>query len=265
MPLPITARNSHAAVAVDRDLYIMGGDASGELLKEYAMCDTGDRSAANWLEPILKGDVPSARKAASAIASGNKIFMFGGMAANAEDAVVTIDELVVFEILGPNDLNAVINPPVNGTIPPARAYATMCEYSAGRLFLYGGIDAASKPLNDGWLLDIATMTWEQVFNGHSDLVMPTGSVATLIGTRLVMLNSGVGSPKIDLAASLDFAAIRESFQFTTKMKQDAVAMLDRLEAWTDRQNSGMELAKNPERLSQSFDSLLKVMDSLLQV
>ena len=265
VPLPVSARNSHAAVAVDRDLYILGGDASGDLLKEYATCNTGERSSANWLEPVLKGDVPSARKAASAIASGNKIFMFGGMAANDNEEVVTVGDLVVFEINGPNDLTSVINPPVKGTVPPARSYATMCEYSAGKVFLYGGLDVAGKPLNDGWLLDIATMSWEQVFNGHSDLVIPTGSIATLVGSKLVMLNSGAGSPKIDLAASLDFAAVRDSFWFTTKMKHDAVTMLEHLEAWTDKQNNGMELAKNPEKLSQSFESLLKVMDALLQV
>ena len=264
--MPVKERNSNAAVAVDRDLYILGGDCTGDLLKEYAMCSTGDRNTAGWMEPVLKGDVPRARKAAAAVASGNKIFMFGGMSLNDEDATVTVGELVVFEISGPHDLHAVIDPPTScSLVPPARAYATMCEYSAGKLFLYGGMDAAGKPLNDGWLLDVATLAWENVFNGHSDLVLPTGSIATLVGSKLVMLNSGAGSPKLDLAASLDFGAVRESFAFATKMKLDAVAMLERLEAWSDKQAHCMELAKNLDKLSQNFDSLLKVMDSLLQV
>ena len=265
MPLPVTARNSHAAVAVDRDLYVLGGDAQGDLLKEFAMSDTSDRNSANWMEPILKGDIPKARKAAAAVASGNKIFMFGGMMANTEDAVVAVGELVLLEISGPNDLNAIINPPTHGTSPTARAYAMFTEFSAGRLFLYGGLDVAGKPLHDGWILDVASMTWEQVFNGHTDSVIPTGSVATLMGNKLVMLNSGVGSPKLDLACSLDFAAIRESYNFNTKMKHDAVAMLERLEAWSDKQAHGMDLAKNLDSLSKSFDNLLKVMDALLQV
>ena len=54
VPMPIKERSCHAAVAVDRDLYIFGGDNTGDMLKEYAMCDTNERSAANWLEPILK-------------------------------------------------------------------------------------------------------------------------------------------------------------------------------------------------------------------
>ena len=136
------------------------------------MSDTSDRNSANWMEPILKGDIPKARKAAAAVASGNKIFLFGGMMANAEDAVVAVGELVLLEISGPNDLNAVINPPTHGTSPAARAYAMFTEFSAGRLFLYGGLDVAGKPLHDGWMLDVASMTWEQVFNGHTDSVIP---------------------------------------------------------------------------------------------
>jgi dynein heavy chain len=263
--LPIKERNSHAAVAVDRYLYIIGGDNQGDLLKEYAMCDTGDRAAAGWMEPILKGDIPSARKAAAVMACGNKIFMFGGMMPNSEEVVVPTDELVVLEITGPNDLTATVNPPTQGTCPVARGYAIFQEYSAGRLFLYGGMDVSGKPLNDGWILDVASMTWELVFNGHSDLVLPTGSIATLVGSRLVMLNSAAGSPKLDLAASIDFSSIRDSYLFTNKMRQDAVMMLESLEAWSEKQGHGMELARNLDKLSQSFDNLLKVMDALLQV
>ncbi len=264
---PIKARNSHAAVAVDRDLYVFGGENTGDLLVEFAMCDTGDRDVAGWMEPILKGEVPAARKAAAAAATGNKIFMFGGLMPNSEEQIVATDQLVVFEISGPNELKSEIWPSVaiGGTSPVSRSYATMCEYSAGKLFLYGGMDAAGKPLHDGWFLNTVDMSWEMVFNGHSDLVLPTGSIATLVGNRLVMLNSAAGSPKLDQASSLDFLSVRDSFLFNNKMKQEAVAMLEALEAWSDKQAHGLELARNLEKLSQSFDNLLKVMDALLQV
>lgn len=265
VPAPIKERCCHAAVAVDRDLYILGGDNTGDLLKEYAMCDTNDRAVANWLEPILKGDIPAPRKASAAAASGNKIIMFGGVMANAEEQMVTVSELVVFDISGPNDLTATIDPPTNGIKPAARSFAIMTEYSSGKLFLYGGLDSNNKPLNDGWLLDVSTMTWECVFNGHSDLVLPTGSVATLINGRLVTLNSATGSPKLDLAASIDFIEVREQYSFAHKMKQEAMALLEGLESWADKQMHGMELARNLEKLGQSFDSLLKVMDALFQV
>ncbi len=41
-PQPVTARNSHAAVAIDRDLYVFSGDNAGDMLREYAMVDTAD-------------------------------------------------------------------------------------------------------------------------------------------------------------------------------------------------------------------------------
>ncbi len=34
---------------------------------------------ASWLEPILAGDIPAPRRAAAAAATGNKIFLFGGV------------------------------------------------------------------------------------------------------------------------------------------------------------------------------------------
>jgi hypothetical protein len=52
--MPVMGRSLHAAVAVDRDLYILHGDSAGDMLREYAMVDTSDGTVANWLEPILK-------------------------------------------------------------------------------------------------------------------------------------------------------------------------------------------------------------------
>lgn len=44
------------------------------------------------------------------------------------------------------------------------------EYSNGKLFLYGGLDPSNKPLNDAWIFDVSTSTWECVYAGHSDQV-----------------------------------------------------------------------------------------------
>ncbi len=59
--------------------------------------------------------------------------------------------------------------------------------------------------------------------------------------------------------------VMSDWSFTEKMRGEASTLLERLEAWVEKQNSGMEAAKNPERLQQSFESLLKVMDALYQV
>lgn len=264
-PLPVKERNSAAAVAIDRDLYILGGDNGGDFMREFAMCDTNDTESANWMEPILKGDVPRPRKACAAAATGNKIFMFGGLVMDDAGMSSAVGELVVFEITGPNGLHAVINPDAGSTRPAARAYPIMQEYANGKIFLYGGLDAAGKALNDAWLYDVASNTWECVFFGHSDLVLATGSVATLLQGNLVMLNCAAGSPKLDQASSLDFSAQRDALDFVQKMKHVAPMLLEAFEAWVDKQGHAMELAKNMDKLAQNFDSLLKVMDALFQV
>ena len=46
---------------------------------------------------------------------------------------------------------------------------------------------------------------------------------------------------------------------------EAVHLLERFEAWTEKQMHAMEAARNLEKLGQNFDALLKVMDALFQV
>lgn len=90
-------------------------------------------------------------------------------------------------------------------------------------------------------------------------------LVTLADGKLVSVNAAAGSPKLDLAASLDLFGLAASYKFTDKMRTEAVAQLEALEAWVDKQQLGMELAQHLDTLSQSFDSLLKVMDALYQV
>jgi hypothetical protein len=70
------------------------------------------------------------------------------------------------------------------------------------------LPTAGKPLNDAHVLDVEALAWTCVFRGHSDLVLPTGAVASLIGGRLMVLNAAAGSPKLDIAESLDFVEVR---------------------------------------------------------
>jgi hypothetical protein len=92
-----------------------------------------------------------------------------------------------------------------------------------------------------------------------------GALATLLEGKLVLVNAAAGSPKFDCACSLDLLALAASYSFTTKMKVDAVTLLESLEAWVDKQATSLDLSQNLEKLAQSFDSLLKTMDALYQV
>jgi hypothetical protein len=83
--------------------------------------------------------------------------------------------------------------------PPPLTPAHTQEYSNGKIFLYGGLDGENKPLNDAWLYDVPSGSWELVYAGHSDLVLPTGSLGTLLQGKLVVINAAAGSPKLDIA------------------------------------------------------------------
>lgn len=117
---------------------------------------------------------------AAVACSQGRIVMLGGTNLNAEEQQVVLDEVVVLDIEGPNILLCTINPSTaSGPRPAARTGATMLELAEGQLLLYGGIAADGKPLNDAFILDVDTLTWQQVYNGSRDLVGPQGDIAWL--------------------------------------------------------------------------------------
>lgn len=92
-----------------------------------------------------------------------------------------------------------------------------------------------------------------------------GALAVTLGGKLLLLHAAAGSNKLDTARSLDFLGLAASYNFNDKMRSEAVLLLEQLEAWVDKQAKSLDMAQNAERIAGSFDSLLKVMDSLYQV
>ena len=84
-------------------------------------------------------------------------------------------------------------------------------------------------------------------------------MATLSGSKLVCLNSAAGSPKLDLAMTLDIQATAEQYSFAAKMRNQTIEQLKSLETWVERQATGLDMAANPDSLRSSFDKLLKVI------
>eukprot|EP00891_Asterochloris_glomerata_P001316 jgi/Astpho2/1316/Aster-06188 len=261
--LPVE-RSAHTAVAIDTDLLIFSGEANGELVDELCMVDTEKRATAKWQEPILKGLIPRPRKGACAAATqGHFVVMFGGKSLSAEGKEVMMDELLLWDLDGPNSVTVSLMAAV-GKKPAPRVGGTFQEWAPGKLLLYGGLGGDGKPLNDAWLLDLEHNSWELQYMASSDLCPPTGMVASVVQNRMVCLNSAAGSNKLDTASSLDIPATMALYSFGPKMKVQAVEQLKALETWVERQATGLDMATNPEALRQSFDKLLKVMDSLYQ-
>lgn len=255
-----------AAVMVDKQMLTFGGDSGGEAVDEICIAPAGDfTEPLAWKEPeVTSGplSVPSARKGMATIYKNGQVFMFSGHVVNAAGEYVSSDEMFAMSLSGSSATFMVIEQ--HGTfLPEPRAGASFQDHSKDTVFLFGGMAADGRALNDGWLFNVATATWTCVYNGHSDLALPTGALCCLQGSKLVAVNAAAGSPKLDIAAVLDFDAIRAQHEFVPCMKTQAVAMLTELQEWTDKQARG--LAHNVDDLSGDFKKLLETMAALYDV
>ncbi|CAD7704939.1 unnamed protein product [Ostreobium quekettii] len=232
---------------------------------ELKLLDTSFSKVSETAASKIEG-LPGARKGAAAAATLGHLYIYSGSCLNEDDETIHLDDMVVVEPDADNTLRChTVTPAEGATWPGPRTNALFSEVEPGSLLLYGGLGPDGKPLNDAYTLDVATMEWTMVYYGDPGLVLSHGAPAALVDRKLVTLNAGAGSPKLDIASSLDVFAVRESMAFVPKMREEAYALLEELDGWVDRQGKGLELASNLESLSQKFDSLLKVMDSLYQI
>ncbi len=81
----------------------------------------------------------------------------------------------------------------------------------------------------------------------------------------MLIDAAPGSVKLDVISSIDLQVQPAAWTFAAKMRSDVVTLLEGLESWVDRVSISMEAAQHPEKLSASFDALLKVMEALYQV
>lgn len=73
---PPSPRESHSATLVDDvELVVFGGSGEGECLNDLHVLDL---RTMRWTSPEVKGDIPVPRDSHSAIAIGNKMFVYGG-------------------------------------------------------------------------------------------------------------------------------------------------------------------------------------------
>lgn len=122
----------------------------------------------------MEGELPCARRGASAAASGRFVILFGGCAADEQGEAVPLNDLYLLEVAGPT-LVRCGRQEASGVLPPPRSGALLQEHSDGRLLLFGGSDAAGKPLGDAWLLDMATLTWECLYDAAPEAAaLPVG-------------------------------------------------------------------------------------------
>ena len=129
------------------------------------------QGALAWVEPILNGPTPAARKGVSAACTQNRfVVIFGGKGVDADAKEVLKEDLLLLEMDGgPYTFSSL---DVKGSKPAPRINAMFQECGPGKLMLYGGIGADGKPLNDAWVLDLEKPAWSLIYMGHSDLCPP---------------------------------------------------------------------------------------------
>jgi hypothetical protein len=92
------------------------------------------------------------------------VVVFGGCAVSQEGEDVLLDDLYLLELQGPAAVRCG-RQDAAGPTPAPRLGALLHQHHSGKLLLYGGTGAGGKQLGDAWLLDLASLTWECVYDG----------------------------------------------------------------------------------------------------
>ncbi|CAN8257176.1 unnamed protein product [Cochlearia groenlandica] len=163
---PASARYKHAAVVVDEKLYIVGGSRNGRYLSDVQVFDL---RSLTWSSLKLKiestnadnseEDNVSLKEAFPAISDhrmiewGNKLLLIGGHSKkSSENMSVRFIDLETH-------LCGVLE--ASGSVPVSRGGHSITLVGS-RVFVFGGEDKNRRLLNDLYVLDLETMTWDVV-------------------------------------------------------------------------------------------------------
>ncbi|GMY22016.1 acyl-CoA-binding domain-containing protein 5-like [Fagus crenata] len=150
---PPSPRESHTATLVGDDkMVIFGGSGEGEAnyLNDLHILDLKNM---RWTSPEVKGDVPVPRDSHSAVAIGNKVFVYGGDRGDryhGDVDMLDMDSLTWSRLA------------VQGSSPGVRAghAAVNIGTKASHIYVIGGV-GDKHYYNDVWVLDVSTCSWTQ--------------------------------------------------------------------------------------------------------
>ena len=190
-------RSGHCAVMIGSTLLAFGGEHDGQLLQELCLADLSSKvpgalermpvcvvdrrpphhrglvplacaavqAAPCWVEPEADGELPCARKgAAAAVAGEGFAVIFGGAAVDGQGEELLLDDLYVVQVEGLSRMRC-SRQQASGAAPPPRTGALLQEHGPGKLLLYGGTGPGHRALGDAWVLDVAALTWQCLYDG----------------------------------------------------------------------------------------------------
>lgn len=148
---PPSPRESHTATLVgDEKLVIFGGSGEGEanyLNDLYVL----DLKTMRWTSPEVRGSIPVPRDSHSAVAIGNRLFLYGGDSGDRYQGGIDVLDM---ETLTWSRLD------VQGPSPSARAGHASVNFGT-KIYVIGGV-GDKQYFNDIWVLDVATCSWTQL-------------------------------------------------------------------------------------------------------
>ncbi|KAG9153358.1 hypothetical protein Leryth_017268 [Lithospermum erythrorhizon] len=173
--IPPSPRESHTATLVGSDkLVIFGGSGEGErnYLNDVHVLDI---KSMRWMPIEVRGDKPVPRDSHSAVAVGNKLFVYGGDCGDRYLGNVDVLDMESFtwstlDILGPS--------------PGIRAGHTSVNFGT-EVFIIGGV-GDKQYYNDVWVLDVVNYSWSQLHVNGSNPQGRFSHAATSTGLDIII-------------------------------------------------------------------------------
>jgi hypothetical protein len=154
------ARYEHGAAVIDDKMYVFGGNHNGRYLSDLQALDLRSWT---WSKVDVKAGVDSAESAAtvtippcaghSLVPSGNKLFSIAGHTKDPSEAL----QVKVFDL----KTSTWSNLKTYGKPPVSRGGQSVTVVGTS-LVIFGGEDAKRSLLNDLHILDLETLTWDEI-------------------------------------------------------------------------------------------------------
>ncbi|CAN4108917.1 unnamed protein product [Withania somnifera] len=148
---PPSPRESHTATLVGGDkLVIFGGSGEGEAnyLNDLHVLDL---KTMMWSSPEVRGEMPVPRDSHSAVAIGNRLYIYGGDCGDRYQGDV---DMLDMDTLMWSKLDSL------GQSPGARAGHASVNFGS-KVYVIGGV-GDKKYYNDVWVLDVINSSWTQL-------------------------------------------------------------------------------------------------------
>ncbi|XP_059159649.1 kelch domain-containing protein 2-like isoform X1 [Physella acuta] len=110
-----------------------------------------DIEGRRWVRVSCKGSKPRARAAQSTVLVGKTVYLFGG-----RHQALRLNDLYCLDM---ESLTWSGSISCSGPVPEARSWHTMSNIGKSQLILYGGFNNGNQPLDDVWLLNVASFSW----------------------------------------------------------------------------------------------------------